>query len=422
MKRFFTALMILFPVLIFSSENFQWNLKAGANNRIDDNNKYIVVDFKPYFSFYKFYAALDLEFQFHSDGSLKQDDWDNMKAIKQKIYTIGYGDPYSDPVFIKIGTLDNVSLGYGILVNHFRNDLYYPETRKLGIFASFDMSFTGASFFTEDTGIFKIFGGRFYTRPLYGLNEDQMPAGFKMLEIGISFVTDSDPYTQESKDMEFSFFGKDNPASQPVRAYALDMRLPIIKWEKFTLDNYIQYGDIQKIGAGVGYGFLGKAFKVLDFKAEIIYSWDGFLPNYFSSFYDMREVRSAQFTTAQNAPDGWGYIFGLYSNLFDNQLSLGAEFSGNKQASPHLLMYLNLKPMLLKRFFLKFTYDRCDIAGIVDAFNMNDLGNNTLIIFEMGYEITTNATISLRYIKSFAEENGLVTSNSITEIKTSLSF
>ena len=59
-----------------------------------------------------------------------------MIAIKNtlidKIYYLRYGYP-GDPLYGKIGALDQVLLGYGILVDGYSNAIEYPQVRKIGM-------------------------------------------------------------------------------------------------------------------------------------------------------------------------------------------------------------------------------------------------------------------------------------------------
>jgi len=86
----------------------------------------------------KFAVALDLVFYFDQDGNVHQDEWDfsspeNTKnTIIDKIYYIRYGYK-NDPLYFKIGSLDRVDLGYGILVNSYSNAIQYPQVRKVGL-------------------------------------------------------------------------------------------------------------------------------------------------------------------------------------------------------------------------------------------------------------------------------------------------
>ena len=421
MKKILVIMVCFLPLFSAAQEGFDWNLKAGAYNRVENDQSYIVASFKPYFQIDKFFGALDLEFAFDPDGTLKQDDWDNTKKITEKITLIGYGDPEQDPFFFRFGMLDDISLGFGILVNRFRNDIYYPQIKKTGFFGGFDVGATGLSFFVEDSYDLDFFGGRLFVRPLNPLEDPSIPAFIKNLEFGISFVMDKDPYNQDTSATGY-YLADDSSQSVAVKAFALDMAFPLIEGKNFSLDNYVQYGDLVDAGAGIGYGFRGRFFTFMGYKTELSYNWDGFIPGYFSSFYGVRDVRKNRFDEASASEDGFGYLLGFYVEALKKQLLSGLEYTDSPAEGPQLLFYVYMKPEVIKRLYLKFNYSRKDIDGIVDAFDIKSLKGNTMILLELGYEITTNAAISIRYIENFQEVDGVVSGKSMTEIQTTLLF
>lgn len=420
MKKRFLLLLIFFSTPLFA-QDFLWNLKIGAANRSTSEGNYIVVDLKPFFYFKGFYGALDLDFSLEPSGALKQNDWDNAKAITQKIVYLGYGKERQDPYFFRIGTLDDVVLGFGILMDHYRNDVYYPLIKKQGFYGGLDLGHGGLTFVCDDIFDWDLFGGRVFGRPLYWMSPENAPSFVRFLQIGFSFLTDLDPLNKENNGAGKGYLTYDDPHSKAVKAYAIDLFMPVFESKNFTIDNYMQYGDILEIGAGLSYGFKGKILKNLSYRLDLSYNWGGFKPGYFSEFYNIRTVRMNQFNHVKNLENNWSYLIGFYGNFFDNQLSTGAEFFHRVNENPSFLLYLRLQPSLLKRFFLQFSYNRYNISSIVNLFDVQDL-NTSLIHLEIGYEMTANASISLRYIQNYQENNGVVKGHSTTEIQTSLIF
>lgn len=93
---------------------------------------------RPVTPLWKFNIAWDLVFYFDQDGNIYDENWDfsSGKKIKNtlfdKIYYFSYGKT-SDPFYFKAGALDNVSLGYGILVDDYSNTVQYPSVRNIGL-------------------------------------------------------------------------------------------------------------------------------------------------------------------------------------------------------------------------------------------------------------------------------------------------
>ena len=121
------------------------------------------IAFRPVIPIWKFGVALDLVFYFDADGNLHKDEWDFSSggAIKNtlidKIYYIRYGFA-KDPLYVKVGSLDYVKLGYGILVNGYTNTIEYPQVRKVGLDFSVKRNLFSvqgfANDFKENIGLF----------------------------------------------------------------------------------------------------------------------------------------------------------------------------------------------------------------------------------------------------------------------------
>ena len=143
---------------------------------------------RPVIPFGKWGVALDLVIYFDAEGNIHSDEWDfsTGNAIKNtlidKIYYIRYGFP-GDHIYGKVGSLDRVDLGYGILVSGYSNTMLYPQDRKIGLnfeYNSKNINIEGfANDFKENIGLF---GGRIVTRKVMGL------------PIGLSIVTDRNQY------------------------------------------------------------------------------------------------------------------------------------------------------------------------------------------------------------------------------------
>lgn len=127
---------ILYLSLLCAQEK---NNMTGAFGTVTMDGKiWNQLAFRPEIPLGKFGLALDLVFYFDENGNLHKDEWDfsDGNAIKNslidKIYYLRYGYP-GDPLFGKIGALDLVQLGYGILVDGYSNSIEYPQVRKTGM-------------------------------------------------------------------------------------------------------------------------------------------------------------------------------------------------------------------------------------------------------------------------------------------------
>lgn len=81
----------------------------------------------------KWGVGLDLTVRLDEEGNLKEDEWDEPLDAVEKIYYIRYGAP-GDPFYLRVGALDNVTLGYGIVMHRYANTIQYPEVKRVGVY------------------------------------------------------------------------------------------------------------------------------------------------------------------------------------------------------------------------------------------------------------------------------------------------
>ena len=93
---------------------------------------------RPIVPFGKLSIAFDFVLYIDQDGNIHDDEWDFSSGEKvkntliDKIYYIRYGSKWKKNYF-QIGALDNVTMGYGILLKNYSNTLLYPQVRKVGM-------------------------------------------------------------------------------------------------------------------------------------------------------------------------------------------------------------------------------------------------------------------------------------------------
>ena len=143
---------------------------------------------RPLLPFGKLSIAFDIVLYIDQNGNIYDEGWDfsNGEKIKNtiidKIYYVRYGTTQNQNYF-KIGALDNVFMGYGILLNNYSNSLLYPQVRKVGLEFKFNALGTKVHGFTND---FKENFG------LTGLRiSAPVPYGF---DLGVSWVGDRNQY------------------------------------------------------------------------------------------------------------------------------------------------------------------------------------------------------------------------------------
>ncbi len=183
--------IIFILMLIFSGSSFSQDAKSvqGAFGAVTIDGKiWNQIALRPTIPIWKFGIALDLVFYVDADGNIHEDEWDfsNGNAIKNtlidKVYYIRFGKP-SDPLYFRVGALDRVHLGYGVLVNGYTNSIEYPQVRKVGMDIRFKHKlFTAQGFVNDFKENIGFSGIRVQTPVLAGI------------PIGVSVVADRNQY------------------------------------------------------------------------------------------------------------------------------------------------------------------------------------------------------------------------------------
>jgi hypothetical protein len=112
-----------------------YGLGLGIGSVTIDGMLYNQFALRPEFSFGKLGVGLDLVLYIDNEGNIRPNEWDvknNPSVIIDKILYVRWGQK-QDPFWIKLGALDNVTLGYGGLLMGYSNMMEFPTVRQLGI-------------------------------------------------------------------------------------------------------------------------------------------------------------------------------------------------------------------------------------------------------------------------------------------------
>lgn len=108
---------------------------------------------------------------------------DALSDVALKIKYLEYGEQLIDPFFVKIGNLDSLTIGHGLLMSNYRNNTEFPAVRKVGFNTGIDLGGAGFEALVNDLAHPRLFGARLYVRPI---------RNFK-LAFGASAVLDTNP-------------------------------------------------------------------------------------------------------------------------------------------------------------------------------------------------------------------------------------
>ncbi len=149
-----------------------------------------------------------------------------------KIRYIEWGNQ-RDEFFFKVGNLNTLQLGHGLLMRDYANDTDFPSVRRIGFNIGFDFGGGGFEALTNDLAAPEIFGLRLFTRPVPGLP----------VAIGISGVTDIRPAADlpATDDLGNTIFTVERAVNPIFLNLALDLDIPIVETAPLSV---IAYGDV----------------------------------------------------------------------------------------------------------------------------------------------------------------------------------
>lgn len=324
----------------------QWEISAGTITV--DNKQWTRVAVGVDVPIWKFGVFFDLELFIDDKGKFSDKGWnfddDWLDALSRKIRYIRFGRE-NDPLFIKVGGLSNVTLGYGFLMDRFTNMLHYPDDKQLGLQLYLNkVTPIGVTLQTvvADFKDFKNDGGVVGARlALTPLKSSSIPL-LNRLTFGGSYVVDINQYAPARKwdiemprslrayrylrnlnvdsitavDSSRSFTGSDPLADSVVYArevnaksmtdqfglFGGDVGLPLITTNLLSLDLYGQAGIREDNEHGWGFGAPGVSLKVWRLWGNVEYRHvEGkFTPGYFGSYYlDERLLRKPEISTKE---------------------------------------------------------------------------------------------------------------------------
>ena len=327
-------------------EKPQWEISAGSVT-VDDaqwTRLALGVDVP----IWKFGIFFDLEFFIDKDGKFSDKGWRFTKdawveSVTRKIRYLRFGHE-NEPVFIKVGGLDNVTLGYGFVMDRFTNMLHYPDQKLFGVQLYLnDLSPIGVTLqaITPNVMEFKDKGGVLGLRAgLKPLKVTEIPL-LKGLGIAGTYARDFNEYAPARKwdytltgskyDRDedditdssywYSTFGtssffdsiranriaaddydtliqhRDHWAADTIKSFSIagaDIGMPIITSSFLNLDVYGQTAFRTDNVTGWGIGAPGAKLTVGPFWAQAEYRHivGQFEPGYFGAYYlDERIVR-----------------------------------------------------------------------------------------------------------------------------------
>ena len=399
---------------------FSFGLGIGIGVRNFPNEKYTVggtqpeyityqsLSLAPDFAFGKFGIGLDftLNYRFtagdnNNEFEVREQDWkvgtfqEFVDVYLPKISYIRWGAK-GDPLYIKMGTITDGTLGNGFILGGYSNALHLPETRLFGLSLDLDGDLFGTPYFGFETfaanlSRLDVMAARLYVRPFAGSGLPILNA----LQIGGTVAVDRDPAYFVERDASYS--GYLPGSSDTVQIYGGDFRLPLLSSDLISLATY---GDVvfQKEGTGSMVGFGGRLVKIVTYEAQLRYLGDNFIPTYFDSAYDTHRVDYYLIYDGTVTKDGgMGWLASLGFSVLQDKVVFNTKMEGPLGAVDGNYYdwgaVFMVKEGVLPGFFFDLSYDKKHMANFEDFKRWRE---DALIQARINYR-TGPAVISLVY-------------------------
>jgi hypothetical protein len=352
----------------------------------------------PEFSYGRWGLGLDLSLEFDGDFHLRDldndgvpDRWTSLHDYLTRIYFLRYGRK-GDPLHGRIGAFDSITLGHGLVMDGYSNTLFRPQVIQLGLNldvdgALFSFPYFGFEMVADDVLDWDVIGVRLYARPLARASNTLL----KRLEFGGTFVTDQDPQENPLDVPE------DNPASEGVSVYGVDVELPLLEKERTSL---VAYADWAKIVDGGSGALVGSTFtyRRLTLLGQLRFFGKEFVPAYFDSFYE--RDRGGKYATLAAYDEFYaGYLVGTEMNILDAvSFSFTWDDGIGDPDGPHVLAAVGTRDNVFPRFDVALSYDKKDIKSFSDLISEE----NSLIRFTLGYRLGSSAKIILTIERAYS--------------------
>ena len=433
-----------------------------------DGQLYNQIGLRPEFSIGKLGVALDLSFYIDDEGNIRDDNWNSFDDIVEKIYYVRWGHR-NDPLYLKVGAIDNYRLGFGLLMNHYSNTVEYPNVIRTGVeFGMKTNSFgidvmlnninellnsgglMGARYSQNLVGGLQVGASIVFDRNQYrGLKDrdgDDVPDYIDidpddkkaMVDTdgdGIADVYDPDrdedfyydnpnvvPDSVQSDPGRFDANFDESKLKQPFKigeaedatqlALAVDASYPLINYEYLKLVTYAQYANYPMNNGAWGItapGILAK-FAFVNAYAEYRVFSKEFLPEYFNITYELERatfVGDSIITKSDRLSD---------INESMNGYVIGADFD----LANFLIFGAEFQNMTSKSFHIRTFRSTLDLnTSFIPKINRAGayyMQNNarelfkktegTIMGYRLEYEISGGASLLLDYRITYRDLNG----------------
>ncbi len=369
----------------------------------------------PDLAFGKFGIGLDVKLNYTFAGGpsdnefeIREADWvpadfqDFLKIYLPKITYIRW-DEKGAPLYIKLGSIDDGTLGNGFIMGGYANTLFVPDERHFGLAfdldgALFKFPYVGIETFVGDLAEFDVIGARLFVRPLIWLG---VPI-IKDLQVGGTVAVDLKPYLHG-----------DPADTEMVTVYGADTRLPILSMKALSLAVFADVATIEGESYGGMVGFGGRILSFLTYGAQLRVLGPDFIPMYFDATYDLfrhEKYAIVQAGTGTDTTMAWYASLGtsFLNDLIVFNVGLDAPFTWGPDDTditqwPHLRALFLIGEGLIRGLSLEASYDKKLITEFASLISPEEAAIQARLNYQIQVAVLS-FVYKLRYDEEFASD------------------
>ncbi len=391
MKKFLAALFIVsigLSAQAIDTTQTPFNFGGGLGLSSMRDTIWGSVELQPEFGFGPVGIGMRLNFRVSQYGKFRTEDWNSFEDWVGKIRYLRLGRKRS-PFYAKVGVLNQLTLGYGFIMDNYTNNID-ENTRIVGLEFRSDLKKAGFDIAISHLAspARRILGIRPYVRPIKLIANVPILSNF---DVGLEFIRD----------------GKVDTSNHHIEFLGIDAGLPILNTSFISFGPYYSVANALGYGNGSGYGIRADVNLIMNIlhisaKLERRKINGKFIPSYFNPLYEAKKAK--YFEKIRSHPDtSYGGVFGELFGSLIGKIRLGGSYeyypgvdsSGSihlEADAPNFLRFGKRKiPVLVM-------YDKCMFTSA--NFGIDD---RSLLTTQMSYEVLPHIYFTAIYERRFAK-------------------
>lgn len=343
-------------------------------------------------------------------------------GVARLVRYIRYGSQKRDPVYVRVGELNNTMIGFGGLINNYTNTTSY-EKRKLGL--HYDLNLKGlvgleGMYSDFDPASLNLLAIRPYVRPMAWTS---IPI-VRTFEIGATIIKDKD---QTQRPISDSTFVVNELTREGVGAFGIDAGINLLRVPFIQIDGFFSYSKLDVAtsaltdsvtaiyaaqgetkafsnGSGVSGGvnfrfnFVADLLST-DVRIERLTYTANYLPQFFDTSYELN--KDARLLSLANA-DKMSGIYGSLTGHILQKVQLGGSLllpDDISETAPAVVRVNADLERLGDKVSLHGSYVKGNLTTLSDAFKLDE---NSLAKVRFIYHLNKFLAAGVDYYWAFA--------------------